>query len=278
MNPGGLAARAAASVARRLPRGFAAQLGRALGWGWYRLLPIRRGVARQNVARALPELNAAQREAVVAGMYRHLGLTFVELLRFGRAQRLREGLRVEGLEHLRAACEAGRGVLVLSAHLGNWELLVRAGALAERPLWVVTKQLSSSLAQAAWRVLRRGGPGLLPAKGSARAIVAALGRGEIVGYVLDQHMPPGLAIRAPFFGIDAATSPDLARLAALTGAPVLPVFTWREAEGHCLSIGAPLEVERGADPAIATVQFNEVIEAAVRAHPEQWLWIHRRWK
>ncbi len=248
-----------------------------LGWAWYRLVPIRRGVARENVARALPELDAGRREAVVRGMYLHLGRSFVELLRNARKspERLERELVVEGRSHLERALAEGRGVLVLSAHLGNFELLVRVGLRCGAPVHVVTKRFRSAVAERIWRWLRVGGASLLPAEGSGRAIVRALKRGEVVAFVLDQHAPGG--VRVPFFERPASTSPDLARLAAMTGAPVVPVFTCREADGrHRVEVGAPLELP--PDPEDATGRCVAVVEAAIRDHPDQWLWLHRRWK
>ena len=271
-----LAVRLFGGVARAVPPGWADRVGAALGWGWYRLAPIRRGVARANVAHAFPELDAGARERIVAGMYRHLGLCAVELLRFGARdpERLAAGLQVSGRAHLDAALARGRGVLVLTAHLGNWEVLVRAGTLCGAPLSVVTKSMRSPIAQAVWGALREGGPALLPDRDSARRIVAALKRNEVVGYVLDQHAPGGL--RVPFFGRPASTHDALARLARATGAEVLPVFTWRTAEGHHVRIEPP--VEAGADATETTRRYVACVEAAIRARPEQWIWIHRRWK
>ncbi len=270
-----LVIRVAGGVARAVPSSWAEGLGALLGWGWYRLVPIRRGVARENLARAFPERSEAERERVVAAMYRHLGLCAIELLRFGaRAPAdLAEQLQVEGTAHLEAALADGRGVLVVTAHLGNWEVLVRAGTLCGAPLSVVSKRMRSSVAQAAWQALRRGGPTLLADRGSARAIVAALKRGEVVGYVLDQHAPRGVSV--PFFGRAASTYDGLARLANATGAAILPVFTWRGEAGHRVVIEPPVE---GGEVTDVTAACTERIEAAIRAHPEQWLWIHRRWK
>ncbi len=241
-------------------------------------MPIRRRVARRNLAAALPDLSEPERERIVAGMYRHLGASFVELLRFGGQDPadLGSGLRVEGRAHLEAALAQGRGVLVLAAHLGNWELLVRAGTLCGTPVSVVTKSLHSNVAQRAWRALRDGGPTLLPARDSARSIVAALQRNEVVGFVLDQHQPGG--VQVPFFGRPAATSQGLARLARLTGAPVVPVFSWREAGAHGVRIEPPVPWPESGDLTEATGRYTARIEVAVRRHPEQWLWIHRRWK
>ncbi|MCB9538804.1 MAG: lysophospholipid acyltransferase family protein [Myxococcales bacterium] len=172
---------------------------------------------------------------------------------------------------------------MLTAHLGNWEVLVRAGAALGVPVSIVTRRFRAAWAERAWRRLRRGGAGLIVAEGGARAVLAALAAGEVVGYVLDQHMPPRRAVWVPFFGRPAATSPDLARLARLTGAPVVPLFTWRGPDGrHVVEVQAPVALPRTADAAAdileGTRRCAAVVEAAVRARPEQWLWIHRRWK
>lgn len=276
----------AARCLRVLPEAWAARFGRALGWAWYRLVPVRRGVARANVRRALgAELGERDREALVAEMYAHLGQSFVEFLRGSRedARGVGARLRIEGREHLEAALADRRGVLVLAAHLGNWELLVRGGGTAfGRPVSVVTKRLSAGPAEAAWRALRRGGVGLLAAAGSARAVLAALARNEIVVYVLDQSAPSPRAVFVPFFGHSAATSPDLARLARISGAPVLPVFTWREGDRHRVEVRRPVPLPETADRRAgereATARFTAEIEDAIRRAPAQWLWIHRRWK
>lgn len=268
-----------------MPARMARGLGDWLGFAWATLLPIRRKVALANIGWAFPDQSVAWRKEQIKAMYRHFGRSFVELARFAPwgPERLLRGVEIEGAEHLKEAVVGGRGVLVLTAHLGNWELLARMGTVAGRPLSIVTRRFRSPAAEWTWRLLRRGGPRLLVASGSARAIVAALGRGELVGYVLDQHSPPGRAVRVPFFGHGAATCKDLARLAVLTGAPVVPIFTWRGADGrHRIRVEPAVELASTGDAASRrwenTARFTGRIEAAVRAHPDQWLWIHRRWK
>jgi len=127
------------------------------------------------------------------------------------------------------------------------------------------------------RTRGRCGVTLHGARGSAREIVAALRRVELVAVVLDQHEPGGVAV--PFFGRPAATNASLARLARLSGAPVLPTFLVRTDDGFSLELGEALTIARDDDDvAQATARFTEAIEHAVRKHPEQWLWLHRRWK
>lgn len=278
-------ARALGACGRAIPSAWSDVAGRLLGWGWYRLVPIRRAVARRQVADALA-VDAPEAEQVVRGMYRHLGRSFVELfLMAGRPARLDTAglpVEVEGRAHLEAALAEGRGVLVLSGHLGNFELLVRLGGALDRPTWVVTNAFRSRLAERLWRALRAGGPGLLPASGSGRAVLRALGRGEVVAFVLDQNVPPRGAVFVPFFGRLAATSPGLAKVALRSGAPIVPVFAERVEGGHRLVVEPPIRAagtgDRSGDVERVTARCVGVVEAAIRRAPEQWLWIHRRWK
>ncbi|MEZ4473909.1 MAG: lysophospholipid acyltransferase family protein [bacterium] len=262
-----------------LPAAWARGVGALAGLIWHDVIRIRRRVAIANIKQSLGFSDVAARRLSRAA-YRHLGVSFVELLRAGVGRGA--PLEVTGAAHLDDALAAGRGVLVLSAHLGAFEALVRAGGRFPVAVHVVTRRLRSPIAQAVWRRLRRGGAGLLPAGASARATVAALQRGEIVAYVLDQHAPPGQAVWVPFFGRPAATSPDLVRLARRTGAPVVPIFTYRRPDGHHqVEVGPALALGLGAteaDLVADTAHCAGVVEAAIRAWPAQWLWIHRRWK
>lgn len=258
--------------AARLPPRWVDGIGAALGAIWHAVVPIRRGVARANLQRALGTTPKATRRLVRLA-YRHYGRALAEALRAagGRAP----PLELRGETHLRAALAQGRGVLVLSAHLGNFEALVRAAGRFDVPVSVLTKRFSAQGAQRGWQALRRGGPRFLGA-GSARAVVAALSRGEIVADVLDQHAPPGRAVWVPFFGRPAATLPDLVRLSRQSGAPIVPVFTHRRDGVQIVTVQPALPLP--TDQVAAVARCVAVVEAAVRARPSQWLWIHRRWK
>ena len=131
-------------------------------------------------------------------------------------------------------------------------------------------------------ILRQGGPKLLSARGGGREAVKALRRGEIVGFVLDQHAPEPGALIVDFLGAPASTSTGLVRAARLAGAPIVPLFTWRDGDTHVISIGVPFrvasDVPRAKAIRDATVRCTALLETAIREHPEQWLWLHRRWK
>lgn len=270
--------RLAVALARPVPLSVLGAVGAALGWTWYRCLPIRRGVARDNVRRALGRSDD-ECEAVVRAMYLHLGRSAFELLALPRVAAT---LVMEGREHVDEALAVGRGVVLLTAHLGNWEVLVHAARGFGPPVTVLTKRMSAGWAESAWRALRRGGATLLHERGTGHRVRGALARGEVVAFVLDQHEPSRGALRAPFMGRMAATSTGLARLALATGAPVVPVFTHRAPAGHHVVVfGPPMpRPEAGGSEGAAwlTRACLAAVERAIRAHPEQWLWIHRRWK
>jgi KDO2-lipid IV(A) lauroyltransferase len=268
-------------IVRRLSKSTMKRLADCLGWTWYHVIPIRRATARSNLAMALGYDHRQSRTTILA-MYRHLALSILELFRYGTPRGEPVPLRVEGQVHLDAAIEQGRGVLVVTAHLGNWEVLLRYGAGLSRPVKIVTRDLSVSLFQKIWAYLRTGGPGLLSASNAASSMVNGLKAGEIIGMVLDQHAPETSAIPVPFFCHPASTSTGLVRASRLLNLPILPMFTWRDGTTHVISIGPNLAVQSTQDRRLdilnATTRCTQAIEAAVRAHPEQWLWIHRRWK
>ncbi len=252
-----------------------------MGWTWYRLVPIRRQVARENIGASLG-LSGRSRERLVRAMYLHLGQSFTEFLRYGSVAPDDLPVRIHGQAHLDAALARGRGVIFVTAHLGNWELLVRSSALVNGSVMVVSKALKSSLAHRLWMKQRRGGAEIVFPTGSARRLVAHLRRNGVVGYVLDQHTPSDRAVWLPFFGRPAATSPDVVRLARTTGAMVLPVFIRRGEADHQIQVGGPIALpntgRRKHDELEGTRRCLGAVESAIRETPGQWLWIHRRWK
>ncbi|MGK0359669.1 MAG: KDO2-lipid IV(A) lauroyltransferase [Bradymonadia bacterium] len=259
-------------LAGRAPPRVVDAIGVLLGALWHAVVPIRRRIARDNLQRALGTTPRATRRLVRLA-YRHYGRALAEALRSAGGRP--PPIEVRGEATLRAALAEGRGVLVLSAHLGNFEALVRAAGRFDVPVHVITKRFSGRASQRGWQRIRHDGPSFFGA-GSARAIHAALARGEIVADVLDQHAPPGRAVWVPFFGRVAATMPDLVRLAHQSGAPIVPLFTRRSAGRHIVTVHAPIELTGALVEDVARCVAQ--VEAAIQAQPTQWLWIHRRWK
>jgi KDO2-lipid IV(A) lauroyltransferase len=270
-------------IPAHLPPALGLALGRRIGDLLWWILPRRRRVALQNVERSLGrELEPAAVRRLARRSFQHVGMNLVEACRYflRPTDVMVSRVHVEGAEHLRRAAAAGRGILVLTAHYGNWELLAAAHGLTGLPLSFVVRPLDDPiLDDLAARFRRRSGAELIVKRRAVREIMQALRRGRMVGILLDQNATRAEGVFVPFFGIPASTSKGLALLALRTGAPVVPVFLRREADGrHCMDVRPPLPAPAGADVLAYTAAFNEVIEAAIRRAPEQWLWMHARWR
>ena len=221
-------------------------------------------------------------------MYRNLGWLLAEFAQMPRytASFVRESLiRYEGLEHYDEAIQRGKGVLVLTGHLGAWELSSFVHSLLGRPMGMVIRRLDNPLVDAYVNQVRcMHGNRVLHKDDFARGLLRAMHRGEAVGVLMDTNMTPPQGVFVPFFGELACTASGAARVAQKTGAAVLPGFLfWHENEGrYVLRFGAPLElVDTGdveADAVANTALFTRVTEGYIREYPDQWLWLHRRWK
>lgn len=264
-----------------LPLPWVQALGCCLGAVWYFLVPIRRRVVAQNLALALPEVHPLRRRAIARGTFRHVATTVLELLWFSRrtAEEVAALVEVCGLERYHGARREGRGVIAVTAHLGNWDLLGCSQAAAGVPLTVVTKSLASRRLDELWARSRlTSGLRLVPARDSIAEVLRALRRGEVVGLVVDQRCPRDEGgVEIPFFGHAAWTTLAPAVLAVRTGAAILPVMTFRRDDGsHMVLVGE--EVEPQATTRATMVRINTVLERWIRNHADQWLWLHRRWK
>jgi KDO2-lipid IV(A) lauroyltransferase len=252
----------------------------------FSVLRYRRRVILDNLARALPELEPHARVRLGARVARHLFHTLLDFLRLPRwAARGFPGVRIEGLEHIDRAAAEGRGVLILSGHLGAFELGAAAYAAArpERPLACVVKPFPPPVDAWITRLRTSAGLGLVPAKGAGLPVLRKLKRGEQVVFVLDQNATRHSGVFVEFFGRPACTMSGLAVLAQRSGAPVVPVAVWREPDGtHALRFEPAIPFERTAslpeDVTRMTQIYTRWLEARIRERPEQWFWSHRRWK
>ena len=265
---------------------------KSLGWGpeglarcYARLLdlalPRLRRVAMRNLAMALPEKTAAEHQAIADGVFRSIARLLYALARFSKINRgnVSEWIRYEGFEHFEQALQRGRGVLFATAHLGNWELSAFAHALMAAPMHVVVRPLDNLRIDALLARRRTlSGNRLIEKKESARSVLKALQANQAVGILIDQNSSPEEGVFVNFFGIPACASSGFARLAAHTGATVIPGFAlWSEAERrYVLKFYPPLEMTGRLQE--DTQRLQSQLEAVIREHPDQWLWIHRRWK
>jgi KDO2-lipid IV(A) lauroyltransferase len=268
-----------------LPVTVAAWVGRRLGDLGYALLGRRRRLALDNLTHALPALTPAARRRVARRSFQHLGMVFTEscfVLHRPLAQAAAQ-IEIEGTRHLRAVIEGHGRALVLTAHLGNWELLTLAPALTGYPLSVVARALDSSTLDAwADRLRRTAGVEVIDKRNALRPVLAALRRGRLVGVLLDQNTSRREGVFVPFFGRLASTSKAMAVLALRTKTPVIPAFARRLAPGrHRITIHPAFPLPLAGDEEavrMLTARCTEAVEAAVRATPEQWLWAHDRWR
>ena len=258
------------AAANGLARGYARLLDLAI--------PRLRRTAEYNLAMALPDEHPGR---VIDGVFASIARLLVTFARFPSIQceNVAEWIRCEGGEHYDKAISDGRGVLFATAHLGNWELSAFAHALMKQPMHVVVRPLDNPLIDAL--VARRralSGNTLISKTDSARTILRALKRNEAVGILVDQNASPENGVFVDFFGTPACAATGLAKLAAVSGAAVLPGFAfWSETEQrHVLRFYPPVPVT--GDAVRDTQALQAKLEEVIRAHPDQWLWIHRRWK
>ena len=243
------------------------------------LLPRLREVARRNLE--LAGYPAAEREEIIDGVFASIARLVVTFARFPRLNRqnIGEWIRYEGLEHFEEAKRRGRGVLFATAHFGNWELSGFAHAMLTEPMNVVVRPLDNRAVDRLVEARRQlSGNQMIEKKDAARGILRALGANEAVGILMDQNTSLAEGVFVDFFGVSACANVGFAKLAAHSGAAVIPGFAvWEAAEErYVLRFFPPLEIT--GDVQADTQRLHAVLEQVVRRNPDQWLWIHRRWK
>lgn len=274
-------------VLRILPRGMARVAGAGIGALAFRLLGRLRLVGLRNLELAFPEKSVAERERLLHVEYRNLGYLLAEFCQMPgySADRASRFIRYEGLENYLRARDRGKGVLVLTGHLGAWELSSFYHSLMGMPMGMVIRRLDNPLVDAfVNRVRCLHGNRVIHKDDFARGLIASMRAGETVGILMDTNMTPPQGVFVPFFGVQACTASGMARIALKTGAAVVPGFLlWEEGEQkYVLRFGEEVAVtstgDAEADALANTARFTAVIEGYIRQYPEQWLWMHRRWK
>lgn len=269
-------------------------LSAGLGWAWSTATPTRHQLARRQLDDALPNLEPLFAHRIVRRMFHHLAALPLEVLLAqpghpGAEQELDLGpagrLVVVGRHNLDAVLEAGRGALLLGAHLGNFELALLAEASRGLPVSVLSKSLGNPWLNDLWLAQRRRfGVEVLRDEHSLAHVLKALERRRCVAMTLDQHANREHAVPVRFFGRTAAAHRSLALISARADVPVVPAFARRVEPGvHELRYHPAMPFERG-DGSIRqalqrqTQRYTDAIEAAVQRTPDQWTWLHRRWK
>ena len=270
-----------------LPRGVARKMAALLVWMAFPLLSRLRRVGMRNLEMALPTLTIDERTLILKGVFRSLGRQLVEFCRMSlySAENTKDWIRTEGLENYLSAQAQGKGVLVLTGHMGAWELSSFYHSLMGHSMGLVIRRLDNRLLDDYVNSMRgMHGNWVLHKDDFGRGLLKAMRNGETVGILMDTNMTPPQGEFVDFFGTPACTATGLAHIARKTGAAVVPGFMLWEAseQRYVLHFGPPLDLPQTEDPSAdilaATQICTHAIESWIRRYPDQWLWIHRRWK
>ncbi len=278
---------AARGIAHHAGPSLTAAVGGRLGVLYHRLGRRRREILEFNLGLAFPRMAEEDRRRLGREVARHFGRVALDALRLQRLtpEELLASVAVVGREHLHAALEMGRGVFLLSAHLGSWEVAALvAGLMVPAGFAVVNRPLDNPLLEAELARLRGlFGNRALGKENVTLSMVRQLRAGGAVGILIDQRVLEEEGVLVPFFGHPAWTHPALARLTVRTGAPVVPIWGLWEGPGrYTVRFDPPLDPaalsEEERDEVALTARLTALIEAAIRERPHQWLWYHDRWR
>ncbi len=270
-----------------MPRPVARAMGIAIAQTVYLLHVRLRRVGMHNLSMALPDKSRREHRQILRGEFTSLGRQFGEVCLFSRYTRenVSQTVVYEGFENYERAYNRGKGVLFLTAHLGGWELSAFTHSLHGHPLHIVMRPLDNLRLDRLIREYRTmHGNTTVEKDDFVRGLLSAMKAGETVGILMDTNMTPPQGVFVPFFGIPACTASGVARIALRTDAAVVPGFTiWdRALRKYRLRFDPAVNLIRtgndDADVIANTALFTKIIEDYVRRYPDQWLWVHRRWK
>jgi Kdo2-lipid IVA lauroyltransferase/acyltransferase len=269
------------------PRAFALRAGLVVGALACVFLPRLRRRAEINLRLAFPELDWRERKRIRRGAFRNLGRLLGEISQFPKLNRdnISSIVVYEGLENYIDAVAEGRGVILLTGHIGAWELSVYAHSIYGRPMSFLARRIDNPLVERLAEGYRaRYGNRSIDKRGSVREVLKTLKSGGVVGILADLNSSREEGVFCDFFGVKACSTAGVATLALRTGAVVLPGYLiWDEkARIHRLHFEPPVEtIDTGnqkEDVIANTARYVKVLESIIRRHPDQWLWIHRRWR
>ena len=272
---------------RRLPKRWALQLGRCIGLLFYYLVKKRREIAAANLQIAFGDhLTAQQHREICKASFINVGKTCIEFLRFPKlnTENIWNEVTVEGKENLHTVLEAGKGAIVFLPHFGNWELLslVYGALIPNRAKAIAFPLKNARLNTYIWRHREQMSLALIPRKQAVRETLRALKNNEAVGFFADQNAGPE-GVFVDFLGKPASAARGPAVIARKTGAPLLFSISIRQPnDKHHVHISSPIHVKPSddfeRDIECYTTQMLKQLEAYIHKYPEQWLWLHNRWK
>lgn len=271
-----------------LPRPVVRAFGRFLGFLWWDVLRLRRFTIFRNLSIAMPDLSKEQKSEIARESLNWMGVNFLDFLRIPSLgmKYLQRNAIFEGLENYEEARRRGKGVLMMSLHIGNGDFGVALMSIAGIPVNLISKHFKQKWINDFWFGVRklRGTKFIDPhGKKNAFEILKAINSNEVVIFVQDQFMGKPFGIETTFFGRKTGTAYGLALFSLKTGAPVVPAYTYWDAQGKIhVVFGPPIEPIQGEDRDLQikemTERYNRTLEQIILRHPEQWMWVHRRWK
>ena len=272
-----------------LPHGVALRAGEILGTLLYFSWTGRRNIAvanlREAVARKAVSLGPFSPEDVIRKNFQNLVKSFVEIVKlyYGLGEHIIRAVDITGIENFKEALSRGKGVIMITGHCGNWELVGLPIAVGLAKISVVVRRINNPyLNRMIIRTREKYGNIMIYKEGALKKILSALKRKEIVGILMDQSVVSAEGVKADFLGRKDYIVKTPALIARKTGSAVLPVFIRRTHGGHRIEIGKIIEPDTSgdADQAVIadTIRFSQAIEEYIRQNPSEWLWIHRRWK
>jgi KDO2-lipid IV(A) lauroyltransferase len=269
-----------------IPLDLALFLAKLLGRLAYRLDRKRTGIAKDNIRMALGDgLTEKEVAGIAKKVFENLAMTFLEFMRqpWLKPSDLDGYVECVGMENLEKALSRGKGAIICTAHFGNWELLGAFLGLRGFPLDIVVREADHPVLEGFIQWVRmRSGNRIVSKQRAMRRLMKSLSQNGIAGILLDQNVTRVEGVFVDFFGKKACTNKGPALLAASSGAAVLPTFILRTGKSHTVFIDKEIELmdsgDKARDAAENTARFTKVIEEMIRKHPEQWFWVHRRWK
>lgn len=271
-----------------MPLPWAVKVGEALGLLFFSMWRSRRRIAVENLTKAVAvgSLKISQpAETVIRDTFRNLGRSFSEIIKvyYGLGRKITDAIHIEGVEHLHSALGKGKGVLLITGHCGNWELLAITASAKLFPISIVARPLNNPyLNSLVERARKKYGNSIIYKKNALRSIMQRLKKNDCIGILMDQAVIPEEGYVIDFLGRGAWTTKIPALIARKTGAAVIPAFIYREDYGHKIQIFREIELSGDGDRdetlKADTGKFSRFIEEYIRGHPAEWLWIHRRWK
>jgi len=279
-------ARAIIGLFSLLPIAWAIHVGRVIGrvGSWF---PKLRRTGERNLQLAFPQMTSAERLKLLRGCFENLGrlLGIFSHFRDASTERLQQTIACEGMENIRNALAQNRGVIAFTGHVGAWELSSYGPSLYDCPFGFLVRRIDNPRIEALVDQFRAArGNWTIDKRMAAREMLRMLKKGEMLGILVDLNALDREAMFVDFFGVKAATTFVVAKLALRTGAPVVPIFSpWdKKLKKFMVTIGEPLQFERTGneeqDTLRATQVMTDVVEDWIRRYPDQWLWVHRRWK